>query len=64
VSQGVDVALFVMGSNLVVSFHWGGAGRANTLTNDALDPDSKIPEYKIAAVAITKASEDDVPGDP
>jgi assimilatory nitrate reductase catalytic subunit len=53
-----------MGSNLVVSFHWGGAGRANTLTNDALDPDSKIPEYKIAAVAITKASEDDVPGDP
>jgi assimilatory nitrate reductase catalytic subunit len=37
-------------------FHWAGAGRANTLTNDALDPDSKIPEFKIAAVAIEKAS--------
>jgi assimilatory nitrate reductase catalytic subunit len=39
-----------------VPFHWGGPGRANTLTNDALDPDSKIPEFKVAAVAIEKAS--------
>jgi assimilatory nitrate reductase catalytic subunit len=39
-----------------VPFHWGGAGRANTLTNDAVDPDSKIPEFKVAAVAIEKAS--------
>jgi len=41
-----------------VPFHWGGEGRANTLTNDALDPDSKIPEFKVAAVAIEKASRD------
>jgi assimilatory nitrate reductase catalytic subunit len=39
-----------------VPFHWGGAGRANTLTNDALDPASKIPEFKVAAVAIEKAN--------
>ncbi len=38
-----------------VPFHWGGEGRANTLTNDALDPDSKIPEFKVAAVAIERA---------
>jgi assimilatory nitrate reductase catalytic subunit len=42
-----------------VPFHWGGPGRANTLTNDALDPDSKIPEFKVAAVAIEKASKED-----
>jgi assimilatory nitrate reductase catalytic subunit len=42
-----------------VPFHWGGAGRANTLTSDALDPDSKIPEFKVAAVAIEKATPDD-----
>lgn len=42
-----------------VPFHWGGPGRANTLTNDALDPDSKIPEFKVAAVAIEKAGKED-----
>ena len=36
---------------LFVPFHWAGPGRANTLTNDALDPDSKIPEFKVAAAA-------------
>ena len=41
---------------LFVPFHWAGPGRANTLTNDALDPDSKIPEFKVAAAAIEKAS--------
>jgi assimilatory nitrate reductase catalytic subunit len=37
-------------------FHWGGAGRANTLTNDAVDPLSKIPEFKIAAVRLERAA--------
>jgi assimilatory nitrate reductase catalytic subunit len=37
---------------LFVPFHWSGVGRANTLTGDALDPTSKIPEFKIAAVAV------------
>jgi assimilatory nitrate reductase catalytic subunit len=46
-----------------VPFHWAGIGRANTLTNDALDPDSKIPEFKIAAVAIEKAKPEET-GDP
>ena len=32
-----------------VSFHWHGAA-ANILTNDALDPVAKIPEYKVSAV--------------
>jgi assimilatory nitrate reductase catalytic subunit len=39
---------------LFVPFHWYGPGRANTLTGDALDPQSKIPEFKIAAVAVER----------
>jgi assimilatory nitrate reductase catalytic subunit len=46
-----------------VPFHWDGAGRANTLTNDALDPHSKIPEFKVAAVALARATAPDR-GDP
>ena len=35
---------------LFVPFHWGGAGAANLLTNTALDPIARIPEFKICAV--------------
>jgi assimilatory nitrate reductase catalytic subunit len=35
-------------------FHWGGAGRVNLLTNPALDPISKMPEFKVCAVRIEK----------
>ncbi|WP_055473589.1 molybdopterin oxidoreductase family protein, partial [Streptomyces pathocidini] len=31
-------------------FHWPGEGRANTLTNPALDPVSRMPEFKVCAV--------------
>jgi len=37
---------------LFVPFHFAERGRANTLTNPALDPISKMPELKIAAVRI------------
>jgi len=40
---------------LFMPFHWPGAGRANTLTNNAVDPLSKIPEFKIAAARIERA---------
>ncbi|WP_328375393.1 molybdopterin oxidoreductase family protein [Streptomyces sp. NBC_00440] len=36
-------------------FHWPGAGRANTLTNPALDPTSKMPEFKVCAVRVEAA---------
>jgi assimilatory nitrate reductase catalytic subunit len=39
---------------LFVPFHFGGPGRANTLTAMALDPVSKIPEFKIAAVRMER----------
>ncbi|MEV5592352.1 molybdopterin oxidoreductase family protein [Streptomyces sp. NPDC052496] len=42
-------------------FHWPGPGRANTLTNPALDPVSGMPEFKVCAVrleAVTGAEGD------
>ncbi|MET9823706.1 molybdopterin oxidoreductase family protein [Streptomyces sp. NPDC006349] len=33
-------------------FHWPGEGRANTLTNPALDPVSRMPEFKVCAVRV------------
>lgn len=33
-------------------FHWPGEGRANTLTNPALDPISRMPEFKVCAVRV------------
>jgi assimilatory nitrate reductase catalytic subunit len=35
-------------------FHFEGTGRANTLTNDVVDPVSKIPEFKIAAARVER----------
>lgn len=36
-------------------FHWAGAARANSVTNDAVDPISGMPEFKICAVRVEKA---------
>ncbi len=38
-----------------VPFHWGGEGCANNLTNAALDPVSRIPEFKACAVRLERA---------
>ncbi|MFG3303802.1 molybdopterin oxidoreductase family protein [Streptomyces wuyuanensis] len=37
-------------------FHWPGAGRANTLTNPALDPTSRMPEFKVCAVRLERVA--------
>ncbi|MET9392078.1 molybdopterin oxidoreductase family protein [Streptomyces sp. NPDC006624] len=36
-------------------FHWPGEGRANSLTNPALDPTSRMPEFKVCAVRLETA---------
>lgn len=41
---------------LFIPFHWGGDARANILTNPALDPTSKMPEFKVCAAQIKKHS--------
>jgi assimilatory nitrate reductase catalytic subunit len=37
-----------------VPFHWGGENSANRLTNPALDPTSKMPEFKVCAARLDK----------
>ncbi|SDF83894.1 assimilatory nitrate reductase (NADH) alpha subunit apoprotein [Blastococcus aurantiacus] len=35
-------------------FHWGGGSSANALTDPALDPTSKMPAFKVCAVAVAR----------
>ena len=42
---------------LFLPFHYGGEGRANLLTNPALDPTSKMPEFKVCAARIERIIE-------
>jgi len=39
--------------SIFVPFHFA-EGAANTLTNDALDPIAKIPEYKVCAARLER----------
>jgi assimilatory nitrate reductase catalytic subunit len=39
-----------------VPFHWGGVRSANRLTNPALDPISRMPEFKVCAVRIERCA--------
>ena len=41
---------------IFVPFHWSGEGSANRLTIAALDPVSRIPEYKACAVRLDRAA--------
>lgn len=48
-----------------VPYHWPSPTAANILTIDALDPRSKIPEYKVCAARIEAATTlDEVPAPP
>jgi assimilatory nitrate reductase catalytic subunit len=40
-------------------FHWAGTGSANRLTNPALDPTSRMPEFKVCAARIERAAHED-----
>ncbi len=44
---------------LFVPFHWGGASNANSLTDPALDPHSRMPEFKVCAVAARRVGDPD-----
>ncbi len=35
-------------------FHWGGGSSANALTDPALDPTSRMPAFKVCAVAVAR----------
>jgi predicted molibdopterin-dependent oxidoreductase YjgC len=47
---------------IFIPFHFHEAA-ANLLTNDALDPQAKIPEFKACAVQVFPAREDELLND-
>lgn len=59
VAEGVArPARTIRADTLFMPFHWGGKGRANTLTNPALDPISRMPEFKLCAAKIERVVEE------
>jgi len=38
-------------------FHWAGDALANAVTNDATDPLSGMPEFKVCAVSVSRAAD-------
>ncbi|WP_328925618.1 molybdopterin oxidoreductase family protein [Streptomyces sp. NBC_00190] len=46
----------IRADTVFMPFHWPGEGRANTLTNPALDPVSRMPEFKVCAVRVEPAT--------
>jgi assimilatory nitrate reductase catalytic subunit len=47
----------IRADTVFVPFHWGGLHAANALTNPALDPISRMPEFKACAVAVSAVHE-------
>jgi assimilatory nitrate reductase catalytic subunit len=52
----VKVTSTIREDTVFAPFHWGGAQSANRLTNAALDPTSRMPEFKVCAVKIEKGN--------
>jgi assimilatory nitrate reductase catalytic subunit len=51
----LKVTLSIREDTVFVPFHWGGAQSINRLTSAALDPTSRMPEFKVCAVRATPA---------
>jgi assimilatory nitrate reductase catalytic subunit len=52
---GCQVVKSIRPDTIFIPYHWAGEKSANRLTIRALDPVSKIPEFKVCAVRIEKA---------
>jgi assimilatory nitrate reductase catalytic subunit len=50
-----DVVNTIRPDTVFIPYHWPGAKAANQLTNRAVDPLSKMPEFKVAAVRVARA---------
>jgi assimilatory nitrate reductase catalytic subunit len=54
----------IRADTLFAPFHWGGKHAANILTIPALDPSSRMPEFKVCAVRARAASDGEAAGAP
>lgn len=50
----VSVTRRIREDTVFVPFHWGGEQAINRLTNPALDPISRMPEFKVCAVRLER----------
>jgi assimilatory nitrate reductase catalytic subunit len=48
----VQITDTIRADTVFMPFHWGGAASVNQVTNPALDPVSKMPEFKVCAVRL------------
>jgi assimilatory nitrate reductase catalytic subunit len=48
----VRITETIRADTVFMPFHWSGAGSVNRVTNDALDPISRMPEFKVCAVRL------------
>jgi assimilatory nitrate reductase catalytic subunit len=53
----VQVVEGIRPDTVFAPFHWGGPGNVNRLTNPALDDYSRMPEFKVCAVAVDLADD-------
>lgn len=56
-----EVTADIRPDTLFAPFHWGGREAANRLINAALDPTSRMPEFKLAAVRVVSVAAGDRP---
>jgi assimilatory nitrate reductase catalytic subunit len=52
----VKITSAIRDDTVFAPFHWGGLQSVNRLTNPALDPVSRMPEFKVCAVHIKRVS--------
>jgi assimilatory nitrate reductase catalytic subunit len=55
VTASARVTDAVRPDTVFMPFHWGGVGSVNRVTNDATDPISGMPEFKVCAVDVAAA---------
>jgi assimilatory nitrate reductase catalytic subunit len=55
------ITVDVRPDTVFVPFHWSGAESINLVTNDATDPISGMPEFKVCAVQVTAEETEELP---
>ena len=52
----VQIVQSIRPDTVFIPYHWPGKKAANRITNRALDPISKIPEFKVCACKVEKVN--------
>jgi assimilatory nitrate reductase catalytic subunit len=57
ITVAASVVSTIRPDTVFIPYHWAGTLAANQLTNPVLDPESKIPEFKVCAVRIERTGD-------